>query len=101
MIYVIKLDVEGNIKVISKTDSTREVVNDLIAKQSEPWLILEDDITKKLAEFYLQERKKLERKYDLDDLIERLVIIESEIYDFKRYVEDELKRAREALKGGE
>jgi len=98
MIYVIKTDIEGNIKCISKTDATREVVNDLIAKQPEHWRILEADISKKLAEFYLQERKKLERKYDLDDLIERLDSIELEIYDFKRYVEDESKRAREALK---
>ena len=101
MIYICKTDIEGNIKAIQATTATREVVNDLISKQSEPWIILEADITKRLAEFYLQERKKLERKHDLDDLIERLDSIESEIYEFRRYVEDESKRAREALKGGE
>jgi ribosome assembly protein YihI (activator of Der GTPase) len=105
MIYVCKTDIEGNIKAIQATTATREVVNDLISKQSEPWMILEAEITKRLAEFYLQERKKLERKHDLDDLIERLDSMETEIYEFRRYVEDESKRAREALndlrKGGE
>lgn len=97
MIYVIKTDIEGNIKAIQKTDATREVVNELIAKQPNDsyWMILEDDITKRLAEFYLLERKKLERKYDLNDLIERLDSIESEVYHFRSYVEDEIKRAKE------
>jgi hypothetical protein len=99
MIYVCKTDIEGNIKAIQATTATREVVIDLISKQSEPWMILEADINKRLAEFCLQERKKLERRHDLDDLIERLDSMESEIYEFRRYVEDESKRAREALKG--
>ena len=102
MIYVAKTDVEGKINAIQGADADRKTVEELIQKNFDygkgHWIILDGDLEKRIAAFYLEQQKKMSRKYDLDDLVKQLEEMESELYNFRRYVEDESKRIKDEPK---
>lgn len=98
MIYVCKVKENGEIGSIAKMDQLRVAVEELIKINKDNWIIIEDETSKKLAEFYLVEKQKNSRRYDLDDVVKQLDSMESEIYNFRRYVEDEIERVK---KGGQ
>jgi len=98
VIYVCKVKENGEIGSIAKMDQLRVAVEELIKINKDNWIIIEDETSKKLAEFYLVEKQKNSRRYDLDDVVKQLDSMESEIYNFRRYVEDEIERVK---KGGQ
>ena len=102
MIYVAKIDVEGKINDIQGADADRKTVEELIQKNFDygkgHWIILDGDLEKRIAAFYLEQQKKMSRKYDLDDLVKQLEAMESELYNFRRYVEDESERVKDESK---
>jgi replication-associated recombination protein RarA len=97
-IYVYKTDIEGEIKAVQRLFSERSKVEKLIRENKDPWFILDAGVGKSLAAFCVDQKEKMNRRFNLDDLVERLNAMESEIYDFRRFVEDESKRIKEETK---